>query len=153
MIKGNSGHGTILAGDADIIHVYRRWWADYFESQGIRYTFFSAALAAKQQEEERLAQEKKEMEEALKAEKQSSEEDDDDDDEEEEESGEQNATDSEKPAEEQKDKEDDTQHISEALSDTKLSESKEPVDERIRVRTTTNLLDLLIDETPKGNIF
>ncbi|KAI7883458.1 P-loop containing nucleoside triphosphate hydrolase protein [Lichtheimia hyalospora FSU 10163] len=118
----------------------RRWWADYFESQGIRYTFFSAALAAKQQEEERLAQEKKEMEEALKAQKQSSEEDDEQ---------EESDDDTDTPAQEQKEKEDDTQHINEALSETKISESKEPVDERIRVRTTTNLLDLLIDETPK----
>ncbi|KAI9488435.1 hypothetical protein BDB00DRAFT_848046 [Zychaea mexicana] len=138
-------NNLLLINKADFLtEMQRRKWADYFDSQGIRYTFFSASLAAKEQEEERLAQEKEEYEKALKAEKaqQWDDESDDDDDDDVEESSSNHS---------QADKE-----VSEELSKTTISSSSqnkeeptENVDERIRIRTTTDLLDLLIAETPK----
>ncbi|KAF7722251.1 hypothetical protein EC973_003501 [Apophysomyces ossiformis] len=109
----------------------RRRWADHLDAQGIRYTFFSAALAAKQQEEEKARKEKEDLEKALRAEKAI----DDDDD-----------TESHSSDEENTDK------VTEDLADTHISEQNEQPsneDERIRIRTTTDLLDLLIEETPK----
>lgn len=123
----------------------RKAWADYFDSKDIRYTFFSATLAAKQQEEERLRQQEKEYKESI--EKDLHLEDEELEDESESEGEEQqNANDENKV--EQDNAADD---IADKLAETQLySETKEnDQDDRIRIRTTTDLLDLLIAETPK----
>ncbi|KAI9320912.1 hypothetical protein BX666DRAFT_1912473 [Dichotomocladium elegans] len=133
----------LLINKADFLTTkQRQLWADYFDQQGIRYTFFSAALAAKEQERERLEKEQKEAEEAAKKlEKESADIDTDDEDEED---APQVQTSNESKNENVV--ADDTEAITESLSGTKITE---PVDERIRIRTTSDLLDLLIAETPK----
>ncbi|KAI7847887.1 hypothetical protein BDC45DRAFT_451174 [Circinella umbellata] len=138
-------NNLLLINKADFLtEAQRTKWADYFDSQGIRYTFFSASLAAKEQEEERLAMEKEEYEKALKAEKNKSFESFESDEEEEEEEEESDDGDS--------DKDDEPKEITEKLEETTISSNddvKEEKDDRIRIRTTTDLLDLLIEETPK----
>ncbi|KAG1050123.1 hypothetical protein G6F46_008766 [Rhizopus delemar] len=114
----------------------RKKWADYFDSKGIKYTFFSAALAAKtQQEEEEKARQQEALEEQKKEEKKEKEAA-------EKEEGEKDLK------EEDKDKPIET--ISDYLSKTFLNQQDED-DDRIRIRTTTNLLDLLIEKTPLDN--
>lgn len=120
-------------------------------------------LASKKQEEERLASEKKEFEETLKAETSRTIEDEEESSEEEEQEKEQ---DEQQQQQQQKQQEkstassvaekDETEEITDTLKDTQLSSEKaqeqqleELEEERIRIRTTTDLLDLLIAETPK----
>ncbi|KAG1140397.1 hypothetical protein G6F37_008159 [Rhizopus arrhizus] len=114
----------------------RKKWADYFDSKGIKYTFFSAALAAKtQQEEEEKARQQEALEEQKKEEKK------------EKEAAEKEE--SEKDLEEE-DEDKPVETISDYLSKTFLNQQDED-DDRIRIRTTTNLLDLLIEKTPLDN--
>ncbi|KAG1219818.1 hypothetical protein G6F35_007176 [Rhizopus arrhizus] len=114
----------------------RKKWADYFDSKGIKYTFFSAALAAKtQQEEEEKARQQEALEEQKKEEKK------------EKEAAEKEE--SEKDLEEE-DKDKPVETISDYLSKTFLNQQDDD-DDRIRIRTTTNLLDLLIEKTPLDN--
>ncbi|KAI8147674.1 hypothetical protein BJV82DRAFT_596474 [Fennellomyces sp. T-0311] len=121
-------NNLLLINKADFLtEMQRRKWADYFDASGIRYTFFSASLAAKQQEEERLAQEKEEHEKLLAAQKAK-----------------------EDGSSEDGEEDEEADEVAETLSETKLSaEEPKEEDERIRIRTTTDLLDLLIEETPK----
>ncbi|KAG0168126.1 hypothetical protein DFQ28_006420 [Apophysomyces sp. BC1034] len=132
----------------------RRRWADYLDAQGIRYTFFSAVLAAQIQEEEKAQREKEELEKALRAEKaienDSNDEDDEDDENDEDDEDEENDKDDQSHDPDSND----TADIAENLTKTHISdEQQEPSDEdeRIRIRTTTDLLDLLIEETPVGD--
>ncbi|KAF9976178.1 hypothetical protein BGZ73_009032 [Actinomortierella ambigua] len=79
----------LLINKADYLSVkQRKAWADYFDAEGIRYTFFSAALAKERQEKERAEKERLEAlaEElaAMKANKLDSGDDDDEEEEEEE---------------------------------------------------------------------
>ncbi|KAI9243151.1 hypothetical protein BDA99DRAFT_530828 [Phascolomyces articulosus] len=151
-------NNLLLINKADFLtEVQRRKWADYFDSQGIRYTFFSASLAAKEQEEERLAKEKEEYENALNAEKAKSlldeDEDDDDDDDESKGSSEHeihNEIQSEEVTGESEESTENSPSVSSVCNEQKdqAVESKDDLD-RIRIRTTTDLLDLLIAETPK----
>jgi large subunit GTPase 1 len=76
----------LLINKADYLTVkQRKRWADYFDSEGIRYTFFSAALAKERQEKE-LAQQAKmealaqELAEMKAAKSDDTEEDEDEDD-------------------------------------------------------------------------
>ncbi|ORE09810.1 P-loop containing nucleoside triphosphate hydrolase protein [Rhizopus microsporus var. microsporus] len=115
----------LLINKADYLTVdQRKQWADYFESKGIEYAFFSAALAAKS----KLEEEEKLREEELKEAK----------DKEQDNEG----KNQEKPKEE-----DSVETISDYLSRASLSHTQND-DERIRIRTTTDLLDLLIEKTP-----
>ncbi|KAG0230758.1 hypothetical protein BGW41_002394 [Actinomortierella wolfii] len=84
----------LLINKADYLSVkQRKAWADYFDAEGIRYTFFSAALAKERQEKERAEKERlaalAEEQAAKKANKlDSGDDDDEDEDDEEEEEGE-----------------------------------------------------------------
>lgn len=81
--SGQAGprRNLLLINKADLLDdQQRRYWADYFDAQGIQYAFFSAANAAaiqlaRAEEEERLRLER------LKLEQPDNEEDEDDDDE------------------------------------------------------------------------
>lgn len=127
----------LLINKADFLTVkQRKAWADYFDSQGIQYTFFSAAIAAKKLEEEEEDRQRKELEESLKAQQTKN---DDSDSEE----------DVVQEAKQVEEKKEDIEKITDFLSKASLGvESEEKDDERTRVRTTTDLLDLLIEQTP-----
>lgn len=130
----------LLINKADFLTAkQRKAWADYFDSQGIKYTFFSAAIAAKTLQEEEEERQRQELEASLKA--QQAKKDDSDDDTEEEDVVEE--------AVEIEDKKEEVEKITDFLSKASLGvESEEKDDERTRVRTTTDLLDLLIEQTP-----
>lgn len=130
----------LLINKADFLTAkQRKAWADYFDSQGIKYTFFSAAIAAKTLQEEEEERQRQELEASLKA--QQAKKDDSDDDAEEEDVVEE--------AVEIEDKKEEVEKITDFLSKASLGvESEEKDDERTRVRTTTDLLDLLIEQTP-----
>ncbi|KAI8645393.1 hypothetical protein BD408DRAFT_361569 [Parasitella parasitica] len=125
----------------------RKAWADYFDSQGIQYTFFSAAIAAKTLQEEQEEQQRQELEASLNA-QQAKNDDDEDTDEDENEDDEQEA-DIVEEAVETEEKKEEVENITHFLSKASLGvESNEMDDERTRVRTTSDLLDLLIEQTP-----
>lgn len=130
----------LLINKADFLTAkQRKAWANYFDSQGIKYTFFSAAIAAKTLQEEEEERQRQELEASLKA--QQAKKDDSDDDAEEEDVVEE--------AVEIEDKKEEVEKITDFLSKASLGvESEEKDDERTRVRTTTDLLDLLIEQTP-----
>ncbi|CEP09757.1 hypothetical protein [Parasitella parasitica] len=118
----------------------RKSWADFFDSQGIQYTFFSAAIAAKTLQEEQEEQQRQELK-ALLKEKEAKNAEREDDEEQEEDFIEQAVKIEEKKEEIEK--------ITDFLSKASLGvESEEKDDERTRVRTTSDLLDLLIEQTP-----
>ncbi|KAI9010970.1 hypothetical protein CLU79DRAFT_822421 [Phycomyces nitens] len=130
----------------------RKQWADHFDSQGIRYTFFSAVLATESQEKEKAEKEREEYEKMLEEQKKkkaqseqdSDDEDSEDEETEEEEEEEEDSEEEEEQKTEQK-KEEEVKDITNDLKSTKLDDE----DDRVRIRTTTDLLDLLIQETPK----
>lgn len=134
----------------------RRQWADYFDKHNIRYTFFSAALAAKEQEEERLKLEKEEAQLLEQKARATSDNDVDDEDSEEEDESMNEvslADDVQTISLEDKSKAGDRQALPADDSESTVreeEEKKEDEDEedRTRIRTTSNLLDLLIDEAP-----
>ncbi|CAO3654079.1 unnamed protein product [Mucor hiemalis] len=130
----------LLINKADFLTVkQRKKWADYFDAQGIHYTFFSAALAAKTMEEEEEERQREELEASLKAQKARVENDDESDSDE-------DIVEEVKEIEEKKDA---VEKITDFLSKASLDvDSGEQDDERTRVRTTTDLLDLLIEKTP-----
>lgn len=78
----------LLINKADLLDdQQRRYWADYFDAQGIQYAFFSAANAAaiqlaRAEEEERLRLEQLKLAEPRDGEDEDDDEDDDDDDDE-----------------------------------------------------------------------
>ncbi|KAI8979393.1 hypothetical protein BDF20DRAFT_869260 [Mycotypha africana] len=126
----------LLINKADFLNIeQRKKWADYFDERGIKYTFFSAALAAKKMQEEQEEQQRKEMEAALKKAKSQTIEDEEDSEEEEEDEGEDTAD----------TKGNNVKEIGADLSKLSVDENE---DERTRIRTTTDLLDLLIEKTP-----
>jgi large subunit GTPase 1 len=156
----------LLINKADFLtRTQRRQWADYFDKCGIRYTFFSAAIAAREQEEEKLRLEKQEAELIALREKAAREDDDDtesdDSDADELDGGdvddetslakdvesielnEEMTSTKEGTTEAHEDIADDTHENNEASEADQTDE-----DDRTRIRTTTNLLDLLIDEAP-----
>jgi len=136
----------------------RRQWADYFDKNNIRYTFFSAALAAKEQEEEKLRLEKEEAQ--LLEQKAAGTSDDEDEEEDEEDDIEQDENEgttekslaNDVEAVSLEDKSSVTDKDALAIDDTSSpmedDNEEEDEDDRTRIRTTTNLLDLLIDEAP-----
>jgi large subunit GTPase 1 len=143
-------NNLLLINKADFLtQEQRRIWADYFDEKGIKYTFFSATLAAQSKQEEEEAKERAELEASMKIQQVTEDDSDEDDDDEEEVEEEDDEEEEEEGAAEE---EQDT--ITESLSKVSLDESnqeKEDVeqeDDRTRIRTTTNLLDLLIDHTP-----
>ncbi|KAG2211834.1 uncharacterized protein EV154DRAFT_521060 [Mucor mucedo] len=129
----------LLINKADFLTVkQRKKWADYFDSQGIRYTFFSAALAAQTMQEEEEERQRQELEASLKAQAARGSDDEDDSDE-----------DVVEQAKQVEEKKDEVEKITDFLSKASLNvESEEKDDERTRLRTTTDLLDLLIEQTP-----
>jgi large subunit GTPase 1 len=143
----------LLINKADFLTVkQRKKWADYFDSQGIKYTFFSAALAAQKLQEEEEERQRQELEASLKAQQAKESDDDDSDDEEEEDSEVEDVVEEAKETEEKKEE---IEKITDFLSKASLNvESVEKDDERTRLRTTTDLLDLLIEQTPvmKSNV-
>ncbi|GAA5813384.1 hypothetical protein MFLAVUS_006862 [Mucor flavus] len=130
----------LLINKADFLTVkQRKKWADYFDSQGIKYTFFSAALAAQTMQEEEEERERQELEASLKEQAARANEDDEEDSDEE-------VVQEYKEVEEKKEP---VEKITDFLSKVSLNvESEEKDDERTRLRTTTDLLDLLIEQTP-----
>lgn len=139
----------------------RRQWADYFDQCGIRYTFFSAAIAAREQEEEKLKLEKQEaelLEQREKAAREGNDDTDSDDDDVEESEGDDETEENELARDvenvELNDENTETKETDEVATDEqkesdKASEADQAdEDDRTRIRTTTNLLDLLIDEAP-----
>jgi large subunit GTPase 1 len=131
----------------------RRQWADYFDKHNIRYTFFSAVLAAQQQEEEKLRLEK---EEARQLEQNATTTSDDEDEDSEEDEETPDAASSLADEVEAFDLEDEVAAIdkkitsdgqSDNYNNTEIEEADDE-DDRTRIRTTTNLLDLLIEEAP-----
>lgn len=128
----------LLINKADFLTVkQRKKWADYFDSQGIKYTFFSAALAAQKLQEEEEERQRQELEASLKA--QQTDEDESDDE----------IEDVVEEAKEVEEKKEEIEKITDFLSKASLNvDSEEKDDERTRLRTTTDLLDLLIEQTP-----
>ncbi|KAL1917031.1 uncharacterized protein VTP21DRAFT_5229 [Calcarisporiella thermophila] len=153
----------------------RRLWADYFDRQGIRYTFFSAALSAEKLERERLREEMQALKETSPTTK-----DEDGEEEEEEEDKEVEEEEEEKVEEAQSAKDDTVERSTERLNNVSLSEAEENEhessevnpereheryedededeeeeayyaggDERTRIITTAELIDLLVGEAPK----
>jgi large subunit GTPase 1 len=133
----------LLINKADFLTVkQRKKWADHFDAQGIRYTFFSAALAAQTMQEEEEERQRQELEESLKAQQAKV---DGGDDEEDEDSDE----DVVEEAKEIEEKKEEIEKITDFLSKASLNvDSEEQDDDRTRLCTTTNLLDLLIERTP-----
>jgi large subunit GTPase 1 len=133
----------LLINKADFLTVkQRKKWADYFDSQGIRYTFFSAALAAQTMQEEEEERQRQELEASLKAQQAKGEDDDDEEDED----SDEDVIEEVKKIEEKKEE---VEKITDFLSKASLNvDSEEKDDERTRLRTTTDLLDLLIEQTP-----
>lgn len=129
----------LLINKADFLTVkQRKKWADHFDSQGIKYTFFSAALAAQKMQEEEEERQRQELEASLKAQQAKSKEDEEDDTE-----------DVMEKVKEIEEKKDEIENITDFLSKASLNvDSEEQDDERTRLRTTTDLLDLLIEKTP-----
>jgi large subunit GTPase 1 len=135
----------------------RRQWADYFDKHNIRYTFFSAALAAQQQEEERLKLEKEEAQQLEQ--KATTISDYEDDDSEQDETASSLANDIKAIDLEDKEAATDEKTTTDQQSSNQVDptvegtidnedKQEEDEDDRTRIRTTTNLLDLLIDEAP-----
>ncbi|KAI8078736.1 uncharacterized protein BX664DRAFT_342584 [Halteromyces radiatus] len=124
-------NNLLLINKADFLtRDQRLQWADYFDAHDIRYTFFSAKAATTAQEAAKAALQQQELESSLES-KDSS----DDDNEQQEE-----------------DQVTDTlanTHIDDKNKSQEKEETEEETDDRIRIRTTGNLLDLLISETPK----
>ncbi|CAO3679936.1 unnamed protein product [Umbelopsis ramanniana] len=134
----------------------RRQWADHFDKHNIRYTFFSAALAAKQQEEERIRLEKEEARQLAQNATTTSDVEDEYEDSEEDEDTPESASSLANEVE-AIDLEDEAVPIDEKTTsdeqgdnhnNTEIEEADEDEDDRTRIRTTTNLLDLLIEEAP-----
>ncbi|OAD76493.1 hypothetical protein PHYBLDRAFT_180449 [Phycomyces blakesleeanus NRRL 1555(-)] len=131
----------------------RKQWADHFDSQGIRYTFFSAVLATESQEKEKAEKEREEYERMLEEQKKKKKTESEDEDSEDEETDDEETEEEETEEEEEEEKvekkeekkEEDIKDITKNLENSKL----ENEDDRVRIRTTTDLLDLLIQETPK----
>lgn len=129
----------LLINKADFLTVkQRKEWANYFDSQGIRYTFFSAALAAQTMQEEEEERQREELEASLRAQAARGSDDEEDSDE-----------DVIEQVKEVEEKKEEVEKITDFLSKVSLNvESEEKDDERTRLRTTTDLLDLLIEQTP-----
>ncbi|KAI9283570.1 hypothetical protein BC943DRAFT_280861 [Umbelopsis sp. AD052] len=132
----------------------RQQWADHFDKHNIRYTFFSAVLAAKQQEEERLKLEKEEARQLEQNATTASDEEDDDSEEDEETPNATSSLTNEVEAINLKD--DDNDVPSDGQTDDhnsiEIEQADEDEDDRTRIRTTTNLLDLLIEEAPSFEV-
>ncbi|KAI9256963.1 hypothetical protein BY458DRAFT_519076 [Sporodiniella umbellata] len=138
----------LLINKADFLTAsQRRKWADYFDSKGIQYTFFSAALAAKTKEEEEEQARQEEMKAAQEEERKRRDESSEEDDTEEIQEVKQEEEEVARKVEQTEDKEKSIESISDYLLKASLEDTEEK-DERIRIHTTTNLLDLLIEKTP-----
>ncbi|KAI8064428.1 hypothetical protein BC940DRAFT_277199 [Gongronella butleri] len=141
-------NNLLLINKADLLSdAQRTHWADYFDKVGIRYTFFSAKEAADAQEEkQKLLEEQNERtpDDDEDEEDEEDEEDDDENDSADDKESDQAASDDEMQQEEEEAKKEDAkvEELTEELAEASLQ------DDRIRVRTTANLLDLLVDETP-----
>ncbi|SAM04271.1 hypothetical protein [Absidia glauca] len=147
--KGN----LLLINKADFLTKQQRTqWADYFDSKGIRYTFFSAKAATTAQEEAKAAAlQQQELEEL--ANKSSSDDDDSSDEEESPDTTTDRLADNldtthiDNEEDNPHDVEADTKDDSDSNDDDDNSD-EDNQDPRIRIRTTANLLDLLVSETP-----
>ncbi|KAI8328140.1 hypothetical protein BC941DRAFT_497170 [Chlamydoabsidia padenii] len=137
----------LLINKADFLTRKQRiQWADYFDSKNIRYTFFSAKAATTAQEEAKAAALRQEEQEEL--DNTSTSEDDNEDvneDDTDNEDNDQLADDLNNTHIDDKDNADTKQQATEGDDDIKEEEEQ---DDRIRIRTTGNLLDLLVSETP-----
>lgn len=155
----------LLINKADLLTYEQRCaWADYFEKEGITYTFFSAANAAALQEQ---AERQRRREAGLDSDYETDEESDEEEDEEEEDEEEEDEEEEEeeKEEEEKEDDEDDdedweddeTKDISKELKKTSFAEKptaatetqpEEVEDKRTRVLTVTELEDLFFATAP-----
>ncbi|KAI8980856.1 hypothetical protein BDB01DRAFT_851593 [Pilobolus umbonatus] len=109
----------LLINKADFLTAkQRKEWADFFDKKGIEYTFFSAAIAAKKMEEEKEENERMELGESLKA---------------------QNQEEDEKKSAVEKI----TDHLSYLSTEEEVKE-----DDRTRIRSTNDLFDVLVKNTP-----
>ncbi|KAI9307654.1 hypothetical protein BJ944DRAFT_176135 [Cunninghamella echinulata] len=162
-------NNLLLINKADYLTEKQRiQWADYFDSQGIRYTFFSAKAATLAQEEAKAALQQEELEKSLQHSEDDSEIEDEDDNEKEEENVDDDNNKDSNKEKDQTNNDDSTANITNDLANTQLNDqtkddttttttndndnkdkSGQDIDERIRIRTTANLLELLISETPK----
>lgn len=139
-VDGNKAN-LLLINKADFLTAkQRKLWADYFDSQKIKYTFFSAALANEKMQEEAEEKQRQELEATLKSQKANVEDDSEEDEDTEEEDVVEKAEEVEKVKEE-------LENVTEDLKKSKIQDDSEG-DERIRIHTTTDLLDLLIANTP-----
>ena len=125
----------LLVNKADLMTLeQRKRWADWFESQGIRFAFYSARLAKEAQENETLEEEKEESEQ--------------DTDEEEQDLGARDITeevDNISLDDETSDSEDDT---SRPTSPKSISKTDDEVDPRTRILTVHELQSLFLRESP-----
>ncbi|KAK3836246.1 MAG: P-loop containing nucleoside triphosphate hydrolase protein [Linnemannia gamsii] len=157
----------LLINKADYLTVkQRKRWADYFDKEGIRYTFFSAALAKERQEKEQaerdrletLAQELAEM----RANDSDYTESEEEEEEEEEEEVKETKTEASTPApavkavqeeeteseEESEDDDEDEGKQNKTHSHWKAVKETEKDDERTRIRDTKELYELLVQQAP-----
>jgi large subunit GTPase 1 len=130
-------------------HSFRRLWADYFDSQGLRYAFFSALNAAALQEARREALEAAQLAKELEQAKQSREEgqedgndDDDDDNEEEEAEADAQAEHQTTSSSEEDESENDSVRFD-------LGDSEDDTDPRVRVLSVLELEDLFKSAAPE----
>ncbi|KAF9563796.1 hypothetical protein EC968_004701 [Mortierella alpina] len=168
----------LLINKADYLTVkQRKRWADYFDSEGIRYTFFSAALAKERQEKEQaekerleaIAQELAEIK-AANSDYTEEEEEEEEDEEAENEQETHNAAaadapvtkestaeaqeaqelekDGESSEEEESEDDEDNEKPNKTHSHWKAVKETEKDDERTRIRDTKELYELMMKETP-----
>ncbi|KAK9704301.1 hypothetical protein K7432_010267 [Basidiobolus ranarum] len=135
----------LLINKADMLTAKQRaMWADYFDSQEIDYTFFSAALANKKLEDEE--KEREALEDLLLRAQLAGTIIDEDDSEEDQEEEEEEEKEEEQVVEEEESEEE--VEIEGKPYIHKHYESQDDSDERIRIRTAGDLLDLFDVECP-----
>ncbi|KAJ3053978.1 hypothetical protein HK097_002948, partial [Rhizophlyctis rosea] len=145
----------LLVNKADMLSLEQRTqWADWFDSQGIRYTFFSAALAKekfeKEEEERKLEELKKEMEgERLNKAGQAVHPSQDDDDEQDDE-GEEGDDENEPVEGEVAPSSDEEEDPSSSLAVDRDSTSTKPIPSRVRIIGADELITLLSKECPSA---
>ncbi|KAI7906545.1 uncharacterized protein BX663DRAFT_496834 [Cokeromyces recurvatus] len=140
----------LLINKADFLtEKQRKTWADYFDANGIKYTFFSAALANEKMREEEEKRKREELEASLKAQKDEENESEEEGEGEEKEEGEKKEEEKKEEEKKEEEKKEDLEKLTEKISKTTIeSSNNKPEDDRTRIRTTTDLLDLLIEQTP-----
>ncbi|KAF9431719.1 hypothetical protein BGZ76_011791 [Entomortierella beljakovae] len=163
----------LLINKADYLTIkQRKRWADYFDSEGIRYTFFSAALAKERQEKEQAERERLEALAQELAELKVANSDYSEEEEEEEEVVVKSQEDTKKTeststsstvqakeqeseeleeseeSEEEDEDEDNDEKPNKTHSHWKAVKETEKDDERTRIRDTKELYELLLKETP-----